>query len=244
MVILFGSIAIGLTISNLTYLYFIHNDYGANEVLFSLNSGHSKYTGIPEITVTKVMITLWTLGSFLHTVFDLGLWHMKACTLCRYGGLVDEKLARMGRLVGLFIVMVVMGVGGYAVLLRATLDYKGEGSVSEEVEESIKNNEIYDVDVEDKRSFRFLLGYLVEFVLALFVYYPIAVTILFSGVLGCKGRIPVLGGRPREMKKEQIYLQKKRESKILRTLKSEGSDAPASYGRVDSFDYFDEDQIM
>jgi len=244
LVILFGSIAIGLTISNLTYLYFIHNDYGANEVLFSLNSRHSKYTGIPEITVTKAMITLWTLGSFLHTVFDLGLWHMKACTLCRYGGLVDEKLARMGRLVGLFIVMVVMGVGGYAVLLRATLDYKGEGSVSEEVEESIKNNEIYDVDVEDKRSFRFLLGYLVEFVLALFVYYPIAVTILFSGVLGCKGRIPVLGGRPREMKKEQIYLQKKRESKILRTLKSEGSDAPASYGRVDSFDYFDEDQIM
>jgi hypothetical protein len=155
----------------------------------------------------------------------------------------------MGRVVGLFIVMVVMGLGGYAVILRATHDYKGDGSVSEEVEESIKNNEIYDVDVEDKRSFRFLLGYLVEFVLALFVYYPIAVTIVFSGVLGCDGRIPVLGGRPREVKKEQIYLQRKRESKILRALKSGGSevngtDATASYGRVDSFDYFDENQIM
>jgi len=250
LVILFGSIAIGLTISNMTYLYFIHNDYGADEELFSLNSRHSKYTGIPEISVTKVMITLWTLGSFLHTVFDLGLWHMKACTLCRYGGLVDEKLARMGRLVGLFIVLVVMGVGGYAVLLRATLEYKGEGSVSEEVEESIKNNEIYDMDVEDKRSFRFLLGYLVEFVLALFVYYPIAVTILFSGVLGCNGRVPLLGGRPREVKKELLHLQKKNESTILRTLKSKGSevngnaDDADSYGRADSFDYFDEDQIM
>jgi hypothetical protein len=249
LVILFGSVAIGLTISNLTYLYFIHNDFGANEVLFSLNSRHSKYTGIPEISVTKVMITLWTLGSFLHTVFDLTIWHIKALTLCRYGGLVNEKLARMGRVVGLFIVMVVMGLGGYAVILRATHDYKGDGSVSEEVEESIKNNEIYHVDVEDKRSFRFLLGYLVEFVLALFVYYPIAVTIVFSGVLGCDGRIPVLGGRPREVKKEQIYLQRKRESKILRALKSGGSevngtDATASYGRVDSFDYFDENQIM
>jgi len=249
LVILFGSVAIGLTISNLTYLYFIHNDFGAEEVLFSLNSRHSKYTGIPEISVTKVMITLWTLGSFLHTVFDLTIWHIKALTLCRYGGLVNEKLARMGRVVGLFIVMAVMGLGGYAVILRATHDYKGDGSVSEEVEESIKNNEIYDVDVEDKRSFRFLLGYLVEFVLALFVYYPIAVTIVFSGVLGCDGRIPVLGGRPREVKKEQIYLQRKRESKILRALKSGGSevngtDATASYGRVDSFDYFDENQIM
>ena len=108
LVILFGSIAIGLTISNLTYLYFIHNEYGANDELFTLNHRHSKYTGIPEITVTKVMITLWTLGSFLHTVFDLSIWHMKACTICRYGGLVDEKLMRMGRVVGLFIVMIVM----------------------------------------------------------------------------------------------------------------------------------------
>lgn len=231
---------------------FIHSDYGADEVVFSLNSRHSKYTGIPEISVTKVMITLWTLGSFLHTVFDLGLWHMKACTICRYGGLVDEKLARTGRLVGLFIVLVVMGVGGYAVLLRATLEYHGEGSVSDEVAESIQNSEIYDLDIEDKRSFKFLLGYLVEFILALFVYYPIAVTVLFSGVLGCNGRVPVLGGRPREIKKERLHLQKKNESKILRTLNSGGSEKvngnnnndDASYGSSDSFDYFDENQII
>ncbi len=251
LVILFGSIAIGLTISNMTYLYFIHNDYGADEEIFSLNSRISKYTGIPEISVTKVMITLWTLGSFLHTVFDLSLWHMKACTICRYGGLVDEKLARMGRLVGLFIVLVVMGVGGYAVILRATLEYHGEGSVSEELAESIQNSEIYDLDIEDKRSFKFLLGYLVEFILALFVYYPIAVTILFSGVLGCNGRVPVLGGRPREIKKERLHLQKKNESKILRTLYSGGSEKvngdnhdDASYVSSDGFDYFDENQII
>jgi len=233
------------------YLWILFSDYGADEEVFSLNSRHSKYTGIPEISVTKVMITLWTLGSFLHTVFDLSLWHMKACTICRYGGLVDEKLARMGRLVGLFIVLVVMGVGGYAVLIRATLEYEGEGSVSEEVAESIKNNQIYDLDVEDKRSFKFLLGYLVEFILALFVYYPIAVTILFSGVLGCNGRVPLLGGRPREVKKERLHLQKKNESKILRTLNSGGSENvdgnnndAASYDSSDSFDYFDENQII
>lgn len=98
------------------------------------------------------------------------------------------------------------------------------------------------------RSFRFLLGYLVEFILALFVYYPIAVTILFSGVLGCNGRVPLLGGRPREMKKELLHLQKKNESTILRTPPkrdgSGGADDAASYGRDDSFDYFDENQVM
>merc|ERR1719223_315285 len=113
--------------------------------------------------------------------------------------------------------MIAMGVCGYAVLLRATIEYKGEGSVGDEVEESLLNNQPYKVNVEDKRSFAFLLGYLVEFVLALFVYYPIAVTILFSGVLGCGGRVPILGGRPREMKRELRYEMSKRQPKILKT---------------------------
>ena len=164
------------------------------------------------------MLTLWTLGSFLHTVFDLGLWHMKACTLCRYQGRIDERLVQWGRVVGLFIVMVAIGVGGYAVLLRASIEYRGEGSIADEVEESIRTNEFYDIEFDDKRSFRFLLGYLVEFVLALFVYYPLTVTILFSGVLGCGGNIPILGGRPREMKREARYEQRKKDPKILKAL--------------------------
>ena len=36
---------------------------------------------------------------------------------------------------------------------------------------------------------------------AFFVFYFITSTILFSGVLGC-GRIPILGGRPYELRKE------------------------------------------
>ncbi len=117
-------------------------------------------------------------------------------------------------------------------LLRASIEYKGEGSNSEQVTESIRNNELYEIEFEDKRSFRFLLGYLVEFVLALFVYYPIAVTILFSGVLGCNGRIPVLGGRPREMKKEKRYEMSKRQPKILKAVNIEGN------GSDSSLDYY------
>mmetsp|Transcript_18980 Transcript_18980/g.41361 ORF Transcript_18980/g.41361 Transcript_18980/m.41361 type:complete len:1052 (+) Transcript_18980:88-3243(+) len=223
LVILIGSIAIGLTISNLTYLYFIRNGFAVEEEVFTLNSHHTEYTGIPVVSITTLMITLWTLGSFLHTCFDLGLWHMKACTICRYQGRIDERTVQWGRVAGLFIVMISIFSGGYAVLLRAGIEYKGEGSVAEEVQESIMGNEVYHVKFEDPRSFKFLLGYLVEFVLALFVYYPLAVTILFSGVLGF-GRFPLLGGRPREMKRESQYELSKREPKILKAANIESEE--------------------
>jgi hypothetical protein len=51
---------------------------------------------------------------------------------------------------------------------------------------------------DDASAYEFLLGYVVELVLALIVYYPLLGTILFSGVLVC-GKIPVLGGRPYEV---------------------------------------------
>mmetsp|Transcript_27359 Transcript_27359/g.52953 ORF Transcript_27359/g.52953 Transcript_27359/m.52953 type:complete len:1355 (+) Transcript_27359:168-4232(+) len=250
-VILFGSISIGLTISNITYLYFIRNGIPIQDEVFTLNSRHTDYTGIPEVVVTKLMITLWTLGSFLHTVFDLALWHMKACTLCRYGRQIDDQMARWGRVIGLFIVVVTIAAGSYAVLLRASMEYDGEDSDASEVEESIQNSELYKIDISGKRSFRFLLGYLVEFVLALFVYYPITVTILFSGILGCRGRIPILGGRPREMKKEERHQMEMNSTKILKTLNLEegagNEDATADANMSDpsafdsDFDRYDAD---
>jgi len=242
LVILLGSIAIGLTISDFTYLYFIRNGIAVEEELFTLNAHHTEVTGIPVVSVTKLMLVLWTLGSFLHTCFDLGLWHMKACTLCRYQGRIDERLVQWGRVAGLFIVMVATGVGGYAVLLRASIEYKGTGSVSSQAEESIRSDELYQISFDDKRSFKFLLGYLVEFVLALFVYYPLAVTVLFSGVLGCQGRVPILGGRPREMKREQRYELSKRQPKILTAANIGGEGI--NFRDNESRSRFDEFQII
>lgn len=51
--------------------------------------------------------------------------------------------------------------------------------------------------IDGASSFRFLAKYCVELLLAWFVYFPVIGTIMFSGVLGC-GRLPVLGGRPRD----------------------------------------------
>jgi hypothetical protein len=41
---------------------------------------------------------------------------------------------------------------------------------------------------------------------------------VFSGVLGCGGRIPILGGRPREIKRERKYEMSKKSPRILKTL--------------------------
>ena len=53
-----------------------------------------------------------------------------------------------------------------------------------------------------------LQAILKKVILALFVYYPIGGTILFSGCLGC-GRIPLLGGRPQEVLMEERRLARR-----------------------------------
>ena len=47
-----------------------------------------------------------------------------------------------------------------------------------------------------------LLLYTIELVVSLFIYNPLMKLIMFSGVLGCF-RIPILGGRPYEIRQEQ-----------------------------------------
>ena len=94
-IILLGSVAVGLLLSNLIYLWFAHYDIGINDTVISF--------GPEALDVTKLMIALWTLGSFVHTIFDLSVWHIKACTLCRYGGDVSDEAMKCGRTTGEFL---------------------------------------------------------------------------------------------------------------------------------------------
>ena len=43
----------------------------------------------------------------------------------------------------------------------------------------------------------------IEIGIAWMVWYPLVVTTLFSGLLGCGGCVPVLGGRPRDVQIEK-----------------------------------------
>ena len=54
-------------------------------------------------------------------------------------------------------------------------------------------------NIDGLGSFFFLAKYTVELMLAWFVYFPIVGSVMFSGVLGC-GRLPILGGRPKDIR--------------------------------------------
>ena len=115
----------------------------------------------------------------------------------------------------------------YLCLVRASEDFKASEDLKayqavgdSTPDEDIDNSFFHPVTLAGSRkSFDFLGGYIIEFILAVFVYNPFILTIVFTGVLGCNGRIPILGGRPREMAKEQRYALKRQRYIMPQTLK-------------------------
>ena len=83
---------------------------------------------------------------------------------------------------------------------------RGEGSASSVIDgTSIIQNDVQQLD--------FVWSYMIEMILAFFVYYPIGATVLFSGILGCGGKLPLVGGRPREVMLEQKQLEERAEKR-------------------------------
>jgi hypothetical protein len=79
---------------------------------------------------------------------------------------------------------------------------------------SVNNNNTTTIVSSYKQATRghryaFLVSYCIELVLSYTIFYPIIGTILFSGILTC-GRYPVLGGRPYEIRQEEIAEEHKR----------------------------------
>ena len=84
-------------------------------------------------------------------------------------------------------------------------------ALRQEEEDAVQENSIADKSIgvytamdyaRGEADFLFLVGYLVELFLSLFLYTPLVQTMVFSGIFGC-GCIPLLGGRPRGMRKEE-----------------------------------------
>ena len=89
--------------------------------------------------------------------------------------------------------MVVVAFTTFVVVVRAY-----ESVEEEEEEDGINQIETFG----NKADFQYLYGYVVELIISLFVFTPIAQIILFSGILGCCS-LPVLGGRSYEMRKSK-----------------------------------------
>jgi len=149
------------------------------------------------------MITLWTVGGALHSIFDLSIWYISACACCQPGGILSAcgKFRKCGSYFVVVLVAALVAVACFIVVLRASVVSRKEASANAEANDP----DAKPVDwgyITSLNSFSFLLGYLVEFGLALYVWFPLVGTLLFSGVLGF-GCLPFLGGRPSEIRKEE-----------------------------------------
>jgi len=183
-------------------------------------------------TLTTGMLLLWTLGTSIHTAYNLVQWHIAACACCRSGGMCERRACcpSLGKHLLKVLVIVIISMAVLIVFTRVAISNaqeEEEEMMMAQQEPQFQSTErtegdttttdstkdpdsihFFDDDtleygVHDASEFKFLVGYCIELVLALFVYYPIGGTIFFAGWLGCCGRIPLLGGRPYEVAMEE-----------------------------------------
>lgn len=200
MVILICSISFGLLVTNLVYLFY-RNFPDANGAVISIDideDGYSDYSN--SFVITYEMIVLWTLGGLLHSLLDLGMWHLTACACC-----IQSCIAKAGPYVAIAIAAVISAAATLAVVWRAMYeDNLIENSSANNVVEG-QNNEW--IEVSNIQSFQFLYSYYLELMIVWFFTYPIMATIFFSGaVWSC---IPCIGGRPKEIKRQEDEAKKK-----------------------------------
>ena len=206
LIILLGSFAFGVAITNLCYLWFISTGRDANEEVFSIDMK----TEDVHYSVTAGLVILVTVGSDLHTIFDRFVWSCSACSCCRPGGTFESdsvnsrrrgRCQDFGSYLVVFMVILVIAAATLVVIIRAKMDHEGETSIPYVQDKNTTLAEVFDVNGFELEDFSFMKAYCIEFAVSLFIYYPFFDTILFSGVLGCY-RLPVLGGRPYEVRKE------------------------------------------
>jgi len=195
---LIGSIAFGLTATNIVFLLHIYYGQSMDDVILRLSlQGGSTTDGdiadIQQLEITYGVITLWTLGGMLHSIFDISLWYISACSCFLPGGLFGrrKRLHNIGSYCVISIVAVLVAITTSVVVLRATFEAKVRAELDSE-----NNDDMYAI-----QSYNFVLGYLIELLLAYCVHYPLVATIFFSGILSC-GFLPFLGGRPAEVREE------------------------------------------
>jgi hypothetical protein len=200
-VALAGSFIFGLAMTNCFYLFYLWNPRFNQFVMY-----------FGGYTLTTGMLLLWTVGGSLHTAYNLLMWHIAACACCRTGGCWESNAwcPSFGKHLLRYFVVISLGLAFMIILLRVAItntDAVPYDDDDVDVDSSTRKYQFapedeWNIHVDNAHEFQFVLGYLVEMILALFVYYPIGCTILFSGVLGC-GKVPLLGGRPAEVAAEE-----------------------------------------
>ncbi|KAL7497073.1 hypothetical protein ACHAWT_008449 [Skeletonema menzelii] len=196
-IILVGSIAFGLAITNCVYLGFLKSEQAGTAVNLIYEQAGKLSESISQrtsIDVDQSLIFLWSIGSFLHSTFDLLIWYLTACACFRPGGIFSQRPWCQNCGLYLTVLLVVFAVfsATSVIVLRLNADTNNVQDTTDDIIER--------TGLESTR-FSFLLAYSLELIFAFFVFYFLTSLVFFSGILGC-GRIPILGGRPYELRKE------------------------------------------
>lgn len=206
LLVLLWSVSFAMVATNIGYLLDWYDgdeiDFDPTTVVYSWN--------IPSLNTTLDLtygtMILWTFGSTLHSLFDFLVWNLSACACCHPGGrfgktAIASKCRDLGSYSLIPFVLGLFGLAGYSSYLRLT---NGENSALEEE----YGDDAIDNWTEGKLGrYSFLVRFAIELALAWFVFFPILSTLFFSGWLGCNGRLPLLGGRPRDKKLVEENLQ-------------------------------------
>jgi hypothetical protein len=203
-IVLLSSMSFALIAINIYYLWWELDEYVLPE-----ENDIDPYQQLYSVTIfgknfviTQATIVLWTVGGIIHSVWDFTIWQMAACACCHPGGRwydscgsCSRKCHDLGSYILIPIVLMVMSLAVYSSYLRThhTLN-------DQDQEEALNNtDDLYNnVTGGTLGQFSFIVKYFVELILSWILYFPIFGTIMFSGILGCSGKIPILGGRPRD----------------------------------------------
>ena len=217
-----ASISFGLVATNIVYVSYQYNRDYMNHELYTLNIFNNEYS------LTYGVVLLWTLGGICHSIFDMIIWNIMACACCHPGGKcysnsfnmcccnINNRCKDCGSYMLIPLILVILIMAIFFVLKRAAGIQDHNNGEDDNDNENANDqdggdaDDFYNFDVENIHgieSFHFLAKYSIELLLAWLVYFPIVGTILFSGILGCNGRLPILGGRPRDIK----LIEKQRE---------------------------------
>ena len=209
---LFSSLVCGLTLTNGVWLWFYYSKSDEDTPFVTIPFGGSGTddgtNGVSnnDFTITYQMIYLWTFGGAIHAIYDNTIWYISACVCCLSSTNL-ETYRKWGTYVIITIVMTFTTMATLALLLRSS------------AEEAQNDNDdgVVEISFHQKYVYEFLISYVTEFILALFIYYPIIAMVLFSGVCSCGFHIPVLGGRPYEVMMAERAYQKQQQQNNRRS---------------------------
>ena len=138
----------------------------------------------------------------MHACYDLGIWYIEVCICCPF----SRKCRPCGKFLAVFMIVLLLALASFVVVVRASLGQEEYEALDISTLESagLVDDQLQYSGIQ-KEDTRFLLNYIMEFSLALLFYYPLGSFILFTGILGC-GKLPILGGRPRDIYLESLEL--------------------------------------